>query len=428
MCDSVVVVGPETASSVTLFAKNSDRKARECQPFVQLPEAYHPPHAVVRCTHIEIPQVAETYRVMGHSPWWVWGFEHGVNEHGLAIGNHTVFSNEPLEETMGLIGMDLVRLGLERGRDAREALEVIATLVETHGQGGAAMSCEPGAAGYHNSFLLADPREAWLLETSNRRWAARRLQLGAASNHLSLGTDWEIGSRDLETFARSRGWWRNGGRVDVSAAYRNPAVPGFVSEGRQRRAMDLLRAGRGRHDVDSLARLLRDHLEGGLAWRPGPRPPDERFFTLCAHSEPVHWTTASLIAALPANRPGPWPVWISFGTPCTGIFLPVYLDGVIPAALARGGADPEPDSAWWTFKRLQDAVAPDPVLRTPLVREGWADLEEKIEVERREVETSARTAAIAGDPDRAAEIVSEFMARASEAALQRAEALRARLG
>ena len=62
---------------------------------------------------------------MGHSPWWVWGFEHGVNEHAVAIGNHSVFSNEPLEEGPGLIGMDLVRLGLERGRDAREALAIL---------------------------------------------------------------------------------------------------------------------------------------------------------------------------------------------------------------------------------------------------------------------------------------------------------------
>ena len=112
---------------------------------------------------------------MGHSPWWVWGFEHGVNEHGVAIGNQAVFSNEPIEEQPGLIGMDLVRLGLERGRTARESLEVIAGLIEAHGQGGAAFGL--GAGGYHNSFMLADAEEAWVLETSNRRWAARRVGL-----------------------------------------------------------------------------------------------------------------------------------------------------------------------------------------------------------------------------------------------------------
>jgi secernin len=409
---------------VTLFAKNSDRKGGECQPLLQFAEARHPPRARVRCTHIEIPQVAETYRVLGHSPWWVWGFEHGVNEHGVAIGNQTVFSNEPIEETPGLIGMDLVRLGLERGRSAREALEVIATLIEAHGQGGAALA--PGGAAYHNAFLLADPNEAWILETSNRRWAARRSRLDACSNHLALGDDWEIGSRDLDSFARAAGWWEPAGRVDVARAYRNPHVPGHVSEGRRRRAAELLRAARGRHDVASFQRLLRDH-GGGLAWHGEGSPADERFFTLCAHSEPVHWTAASLVAPLPQDRAAPWPVWICFGTPCTGVFLPVYLDGVIPAPLAAGGESPEADSAWWTFKRLQDAASADPAAHTPALRAGWAELEETLEAERSAVEATARAAALTGERDRAAEIVSDFMARCAEAALKRAEELEARI-
>jgi dipeptidase len=421
MCDSVVAVGEETAAGVTLFAKNSDRKPKECQPFVLHAAAHHPPDARLRCTHIEIPQVAETYRSMGHSPWWVWGFEHGVNEHGVAIGNHTVFSKEPIDAEPGLIGMDLVRLGLERGRDAREALEVIATLIETHGQGGAAL--EPGGAGFHNSFLLADPTRAWVLETSNRRWAARRVESAACSNHLSLGSDWQIGSRDLEAYARSEGWWNTDERLDFARAYRNPHVPPQISEGRHRATRERLERERRRHDVASFQRLLRDHGEGGEIWTASDAgPEEERFFTICAHSPPVHATTASMVAPLPRQRRGAWPVWISFGTPCSGIFLPVYLDGVIPARFARAESGAG-DGAWHGFQRLQEAVAADPAKHTPRAREGFAPLVQQIERERLEVEAVAQAATAAGEPDRAAKLLTDLMSRTVDAALTAADDL-----
>jgi len=426
MCDSVVAVGAETASGRTLYAKNSDRKADECQPFVQHAEAWHPPGARLRCTHVEIPQVPETFRVMGHSPWWVWGFEHGVNDQGVAIGNHTVFSNERIEATPGLIGMDLVRLGLERGRSAREALEVIATLLEAHGQGGAAVA--PGAVGYHNSFVLADAKEAWQLETSNRRWCARRVQRAAVSNHLTVGDDWDIASRDIESYAREQGWWQGTARLDVAAAYRRRDVPARVSEYRQGCAARLLEADAGRLDPAAMARILRDHGAGGPVWRDGDATPEEeRFFSVCAHSEPIHVTTASLVAELPAEPREPWPVWIGFGAPCTGILLPVYLHGVVPAALARGAEAPDADSAWWRLRALQDAVLADPVRNTPLVREGWRALEQRLETERIAAETDALAALGAGDEDGAANRLGAFMEDAIAAALARADELRTRL-
>ena len=426
MSDSAVAVGAETRTNTTIFAHNSGRRGGECHPFVQFPAAHHAPGSRVTCTHVEIPQVAETYALMGHSPWWMWGLEQGVNEHAVAIGCHAVFSKEHLEEGPGLIGADLVRLGLERGRDAREALEVIATLLESHGQGGAALA--PDGGGCHNGFLIADPQGAWLLETSNRRWCARRATLDACSNHYTLGQDWEIASRDLEPYARARSWWREPERVDVAAAYRNTGVPGHISAGRLRRAHELLAERRGNHDVLSLQSLLRDHGEGkGWFDAADADHEQERYFTLCAHSDPIQWTTSSLVASLPDARPGPWPVWIGFGTPCSGVFLPVYLDGALPACLARGGQEERVDSAWWAFKELQDAVMRDPASHTPQVRAHWSHFEKRLEDEREQVERSARAASAARDPHRAALLVSEFMARAAEAALSDARQLRAEL-
>jgi dipeptidase len=409
MCDCIAAVAAETRIGTTLFAKNSDRSEQECQPFLQMPAAFHAPGSSVRCTHVEIPQVAETYAVMGHSPWWVWGFEHGVNEHAVAIGNETVFSRESIEEQPGLIGMDLVRLGLERGRSAREALEVMATLIETHGQGGPAFG--PGKSGYHNGFLIADPEEVWVLQTSNRRWAARRVRRDAVSNHLSLGSDWQIGSRDLESFARIQGWWTQGGRVDVAAAYRNPGVPGRISEGRLRRSRGLLEAAQGGLDVATMQSILRDHLDGGPVRLPGATVEDDDFCTLCMHSEPIGTTTASMVAPLPAERRAPWPVWISFGTPCTGVFLPVYLDGRIPPALARGNAEPDAASAWWAFKVLQDAAAVDFPRHTPWLRDAWKSFEARVESERVAVEAEAARARETGSHAVVSKLLTDFMAR-----------------
>jgi len=57
----------------------------------------------------------------------------GANEHDVVIGNEAVWTMEPLGRD-ALLGMDLVRLGLERGKTARDALDMIIGLID--GQGG----------------------------------------------------------------------------------------------------------------------------------------------------------------------------------------------------------------------------------------------------------------------------------------------------
>ena len=167
----------------------------------------------------------------------------------------------------------------------------------------------------------------------------------------------------------------------------------------------------------SFQHLLRDHGPGGPIWTgQTATPSEEAFFTVCAHSAPVHETTASLVVALPSERSAPWPAWISFATPCSGIFLPVYLDGVLPDRHACA----DERSAWQTFARLQRAVSRDPVRHTPRVRARFAALEDQIERERIAVEHAARAA---GERDRAAELVTEFMRRSLDAALAEADAI-----
>jgi hypothetical protein len=436
MCDSLVARGARTTDGATLFAKNSDRRGRECQPFVQWPAAFHAPHSRLRCSHIEIDQVAETYRVMGHSPDWCWGFEQGVNEFGVAIGNHATWSREPIEQAPGLIGMDLVRLGLERGRDAREALEVIATLVETHGQGGSAFAAE-GDRGYQNSFAIADGSAAWVLETTARGWAARAVDGAGLSNALTLGTDWQIGSRELERHAHEEGFWARGTRLDFKRAYSRVDASDFLTRRRLESASDRLAA--GSLSVDTLKSWLRDHGSRDTPHGESLENGDPDRYSVCMHAEPVSTTTASLVVRLPERfADQPWPAWISFATPCTGIFIPVYLQGVLPAALATSGAALGPTSAsgpvevgekaqgesmWEVMRDLQERAARDFEYTLPILREEWAEHEAAIESERRVVEAEVRPILGEGEREGPAQRLSEFMQSTTDRVLEVSHAL-----
>lgn len=421
MCDSVVATSTHTRSGLTLFGKNSDRKAGECQPFVQFAEAWHAVGARVRCTHIEIPEVAHTYRVMGHKPWWVWGFEHGVNEHGLAIGNQAVFSREAPEAQPGLIGMDLLRLALERARTRHEAVECISGLLEAHGQGGPAFA--PDGAGYHNSFNIADPTGACFLETSGRHWVVREVEADGLSNHLCTGTDWDRSSSGFEAALREAGFWSGEGRVDVEGALRNPHIAKRLSDGRLARTRALLARGRGRLDRFAYEAILRDHGEGHTAPPAGLSAEDDAFFTVCVHHDPPGPTTASMIAELPQDPSIAWPVWVSFAVPCTGVFLPVYLAGSLPRAMASGSRDEAdaPDSLWWTFQRLEKAAAVDPEKSIPWLREQWRAFESQLEAERTHVEAEAANAIQVGEEGEARNRLTRYMDESAARACAQAE-------
>lgn len=370
----MVALGAATRRGRTLFAKNSDRPPGECQPLVLLDRAEHPPGSLVRCQYIEIPQARMTARVLGSRPVWLWGLEHGVNEHGVAIGNETVFGHEAPSE-VGLLGMDLVRLALERAATARQAVEILIDLIETHGQGGS------GFRGlefpYNNAFLVADPTEAWILEALGRTWATRRCHAtDAISNHVSIAADWDRLAPNAANRARELGRAVTE-PLDFAATFRDrDTIPPVMSEGRLRRSRGLLAAARGQITRGTLREILRDHDATGRRFVPGARFEEEQYHTLCMH-QGVSRTAASLIAELDPSRQGPQTAWASFGRPCASVFFPVIAAGELPRAF-REGSDAPSECLWWTFEQLAARVEEDLAV-ADRVRKVFDELEEELE-------------------------------------------------
>jgi dipeptidase len=85
MCDTIAATGSATADGITLFGKNSDREPNEAQNLCHIPGQRHDLGARVKCTYISIPQAAKTNAILLSKPFWMWGAEMGVNEHGLRI-------------------------------------------------------------------------------------------------------------------------------------------------------------------------------------------------------------------------------------------------------------------------------------------------------------------------------------------------------
>jgi hypothetical protein len=185
VCDSLVALGPTTATGTTLFAKNSDRPPHERQVLEQVAARHD--HGALRCTYVDVePARHQTIAMIISRPTWGWGAEHGVNLAGVAIGNEAIYTiDDPRASPPALTGMDLVRLGLERAATAAEAVTVIIDLLERYGQGGSGHDHRPKP--YWSSFLIADPTDAWVLETSGRDWATEQVsQTRAISNRTTI--------------------------------------------------------------------------------------------------------------------------------------------------------------------------------------------------------------------------------------------------
>ena len=91
----------------------------------------------------EIPEAPVTYNVVGN-----------INEHQVAIGETTFGGREELVNEKGLLDYgSLIFIALQRSRTAREAIEVMTSLVEKYGYWSEG-----------ESFSIADKNEAWILE------------------------------------------------------------------------------------------------------------------------------------------------------------------------------------------------------------------------------------------------------------------------
>lgn len=342
-----------------------------------------------------IPQAPLTYHVVGY-----------VNEHQVAVGETTFGGRKGLQDPQGLVDYgSLMKLALQRAKTAREAIRVMTDLASKHG--------------YYSegeSFSIADPDEAWILEMVGKGpggkgalWVAVRLPDGTVSAHANMARIRRFPLKDPKNalyapdvidFARKKGWftgqdedfsfadayyprsfgamrfcdsrvWRFFTRVAPSLALPLDWVKGVVGA----EPLPLWVKPDRKLSVRDVMEAMRDHFEGteldlstgvgagpyGLPYRWRPltwKVGDTEYFN--ERSASTQQTGFSFVAQLRGWLPGPVGGVLWFGVDDTWltVYVPMYA-GIreAPRAFAPGTGTFTHfswDAAFWAFNAVSN--------------------------------------------------------------------------
>lgn len=324
----------------------------------------------------EIPEAAHTYATIGN-----------MNEHGLTIAEST-WGGRPELEGSGLIDYgSLIYITLQRARSAREAIDVMTSLVRDYGY-----------ASEGESFSIADPDEVWIMELIGKGkddkgavWVARRVPEGYISGHANhsrihqfpLNDPETLYSPDVISFAREKGYF-NGKDKDFSfsrayAVTDALALRGcdarvwsyfnkFSEPGSMDKYLPWILEGKGpvmplwvkpsrQLSADDLKWMMRDHFEGTpfdmtkdigagpfdcpYRWRPMTFMVDSMEYT---HERAIatQQTGFSFVSSMSDRRPDAMKgiLWFGVDDANTCVYVPVFNStDFVPKALDGATAD-----------------------------------------------------------------------------------------
>ncbi|MHA1912894.1 MAG: C69 family dipeptidase [Promethearchaeota archaeon] len=307
MCDTLVALGNATKDNSVIFGKNSDRPNTEAQLITFVPSSEHSIKEDLKCTYITIPQVSETYSLIMSKPFWMYGAEMAANEYGVVIGNEAVHTKEKIQTT-GLLGMDLLRLGVERAKTAKEALDVIIDLLEKHGQGG---DCSFEGIGYyyHNSFIIADSKEAFVLETADKWWIVETVKdVRSISNNLSIRGKGDMRRKGIIQYVIEKEYCKDDNEFDFASIFSDPKIPPkFSPATRDGCTLKQLNENQGKITPSLMMEFLREHQVGICMHYSNQSVGSQVSHLKKGDRKPIHWFTGGTMPCLNIFKPYTFP-------------------------------------------------------------------------------------------------------------------------
>lgn len=378
----------------------------------------------------QIKEAKQTYNVVGN-----------MNEYQVTIGETTFGGRPELVDTTGIMDYgSLIYVALQRSRTAKEAIKVMTDLVKEYG--------------YYSSgesFSIADPNEAWIMEMIGKGpgikgavWVAVRIPDDCIAAHANQSRihkfnlndkDNCLYSPDVISFAREKGYF-NGKNSDFSFAdaycpldfsglrFCEARVWSFYNMfskttgdaylpyilGESKDPMPLYIKVDSKLSVRDVQRAMRDHYEGTPLditkdLGAGPFETPYRLSPLTFKVDGVEYfnerpistqqSAFSFVAQMRANLPDPvgGVLWFGLDDANMTVFTPVYCcTDRIPVPYAEGNGDCITfswDSAFWIYNWVADMIRPRYSLMIDDMRAVQKELEDTFESAQSGIESSA---------------------------------------
>lgn len=378
----------------------------------------------------QIKEAKQTYNVVGN-----------MNEYQVTIGETTFGGRPELVDTTGIMDYgSLIYVALQRSRTAKEAIKVMTDLVKEYG--------------YYSSgesFSIADPNEAWIMEMIGKGpgikgavWVAVRIPDDCIAAHANQSRihkfnlndkDNCLYSPDVISFAREKGYFI-GKNSDFSFAdaycpldfsglrFCEARVWSFYNMfskttgdaylpyilGESKEPMPLYIKADSKLSVRDVQRAMRDHYEGTPLditkdMGAGPFETPYRLSPLTFKVDGVEYfnerpistqqSAFSFVAQMRANLPDPvgGVLWFGLDDANMTVFTPVYCcTDRIPVPYAEGNGDCITfswDSAFWIYNWVADMIRPRYSLMIDDMRAVQKELEDTFESAQSGIESSA---------------------------------------
>ena len=421
-CTSLIATPGASADGSSMITYAADSHTLYGELYHQ-PAADHAPGAMRKVVDWdsgrllgEIPEVPHTYATIGN-----------MNEHGLTIAESTWGGRAELEGCGMIDYGSLIYITLQRAKTAREAIEVMTSLVRDYGY-----------ASSGESFSIADPDEVWVMELIGKGkadkgavWVARRVPDGYISGHANHSRIHNFPLKDKETlyspdvieFARKQGYFKGKDKdfsfsrayavTDAGAlrgcdarvwSYYNRFTDGGVDQ-----YLDWILRGRGeamplwvkparKLSADDLKWMMRDHFEGTpldmtqdigagpfdvpYRWRPMGFTVDSVEYT---HERAIatQQTGFSFVASMNADRHDAMKgiLWFGVDDANTCVYVPVFNSTPEPPhQLAHGNGDLYTiswDAMFWTNNSVANQAYNRYSQMIPDIRRVQTGLEDK---------------------------------------------------